>query len=320
MTRILVTGAGGFIGGHLLAHLAGTGLAVRAASRRLPSPGAFPERFEHCVIPGIGQATDWSRAVEGVDVVVHLAARAHTTETKRSDRDALRDVNVGGTRSLAQAAARAGVRRVVLISSSRAMGEESPEGRCYTEDSPCRPGDSYGQSKRDAEQALLEAAAGSATETVILRPPIVYGPGVRANFLRLLNLIRLGVPLPLGSVKNRRSILFVENLTSAIARCLDHPGAAGQVFLVADEQALSTRELVLRLGECLGRRPRLLSVPVPVLAAAVRILGRSEDIRRLTGSLLLSTARIRRALEWDPPFEAAEGLRRTAAWFQGSRS
>ena len=166
------------------------------------------------------------------------------------------------------------------------------------------------------EQALWETAAGSNMEVVIVRAPLVYGPRVGANFLRLLRAVDRGTPLPLGSVKNRRSLCYVENLTSAIMSCLDHPAAGGQVFLVADEQAPSTRELVCRLGELLGRSPRLLPIPILLLRIAGRISGKSDEIRRLTGSLLLSTAKIRQRLDWRPPFTLDDGLRTTVAWYR----
>ncbi|MBZ5497077.1 MAG: NAD-dependent epimerase/dehydratase family protein [Acidobacteriia bacterium] len=317
MSRVLVTGAGGFVGGHLCRRLAAAGLSIRAAARR-SLPYAIPgDRFQQCLIPGVGPTTDWTMAVEGVDSVVHLAARAHVLEA-RGERhlEAFREVNVEGSRSLAQASIRAGVRRLVMLSSIKAMGEETVVGQCYAEDSPCRPSDPYGISKREAEQALWETAAGSNMEVVIVRAPLVYGPRVGANFLRLLRAVDRGTPLPLGSVKNRRSLCYVENLTSAIMSCLDHPAAGGQVFLVADEQAPSTRELVCRLGELLGRSPRLLPIPILLLRIAGRISGKSDEIRRLTGSLLLSTAKIRQRLDWRPPFTLDDGLRTTVAWYR----
>ena len=317
MKRILVTGADGFVGGHLCTHLASAGLSIKAATRRPPHSTERMDSIEHCQIASIGRTTDWSAALEDVEAVVHLAARVHTLDARsKKDLKAFREVNVEGTRTLARACIRAGVRRIVMMSSVKAMGEETARDQPFAEDSPCRPRDAYGISKWEAEQTLWEVAAGSRMEVVILRAPLVYGPGVSANFLRLLRSIDRGVPLPLGSVKNVRSLLFVRNLTDAIAICLDHPAAAGQVFLVADQEAFSTRELVLQLAMLLRRNHRLVPVPTPVLRMGGWLLGRCEDIRRLTGSLRVSTAKIRGMLEWRPPFTAVEGLQSTVAWYR----
>jgi len=239
-----------------------------------------------------------------------LAARS------KRDLEAFREVNVEGTRTLARACIRAGVRRIVMMSSVKAMGEETAGDHSFAEDSPCRPCDAYGISKWEAEQTLSDVASGSGMEVVILRAPLIYGPGVGANFLRLVRSIDRGVPLPFGSVKNVRGLLFVQNLTDAIVLCLDHPAAAGQVFLVADQEEFSTRELVLQLGRHLQCNPRLVPVPIPILRMGGWVLGRSEDIRRLTESLRVSTIKIRRMLEWHAPFTAAEGLQSTVAWYR----
>jgi nucleoside-diphosphate-sugar epimerase len=245
----------------------------------------------------------------------------HVLETNaRKNLEAFSEVNVGGTRSLALASIRAGVRRLVLLSSLKAMGEETKGDQCYTEDSPCRPRDAYGISKWEAEQAVWEIAAGSRMEVVILRAPLIYGPGVGANFLRLIRAIDRGTPMPLGLVRNRRSLLFVRNLTSAILSCLDHPAAGGQVFLAADPEALSTRELVRRLAKLLGRSPRLLPVPTLFLRVGAGLLGRSDDFQRLTGSLLASTSKIRQQLSWQPPFTVDDGLHATVAWYRSRAS
>jgi nucleoside-diphosphate-sugar epimerase len=321
MNRVLVTGATGFVGRHLCGALAAAGLKVRAAARHPVSCVAGADAFESCLIPDIGPSTDWTEALDRVDMVVHLAARAHMLENgKPKNLEAFRSVNVEGTRSLARASIRAGIRRLVLLSSVKAMGEETPDGGCFTEESRCRPEDPYGISKWEAEEALREIAAGGSLEVVILRVPLIYGPRVEANFLRLLKAIDRGVPLPLGLARNRRSLLFVGNLTDAIRLCLDHAAAGNMVLLVADEESISTLELVRRLGKFLGCRPRIFPVPVPLLRMAGRLLGRTDDVRRLTGSLLVSTDKIRRLLNWRPPYTAVDGLRRTAFWYRNGDS
>lgn len=319
MRRILVTGAGGFIGGHVCEQLAASS-AIRAASRRSFSCIAPSDGLEHCSVDIAGAATDWDAAVAGVDAVVHLAARAHILGADAArNLEAFRVVNVEGTRSLTLASIRAGVRRLVMVSTVKAMGGETTGNQCYSEDSPCHPSDPYGVSKWEAEQVLRETAAGQKMEVVILRAPLVYGPGVGANFLRLLRALDRGIPMPFGLVNNKRSLLFVGNLVSAIAHCLDRPAAGGQVFLVADDNVLSTRELMLQLSKLMGRSLRLLPIPIQVLHFGGRILRRSDDVRRLTGSLLVSTTKIQQRLDWHPPFTVSAGLCSTVAWYQSSK-
>ncbi len=314
---MLVTGASGFVGGHLCAALAPEGWAVRAAVRSPEAAGRLPRGVEPFYVSGIGPETDWGEGLEGVDAVAHLAGRAHVTKEESADPlEAYREINVGGTRRLAEACAEAGVKRLVFVSSVKAVGEGSPVA--YTEESPCWPEDAYGVSKTEAEDALAGVSARTGLEAVVLRPPLVYGPGVKANFRMLMRLVRKGMPLPLGLVRNERSMIYVRNLTATISACIEHPAAAGETFFVADGESPSTRELVTRMG-CLMKRPaRLVPVPVPLLRLGGRVMGRSGQVDRLVGSLTVSTAKIRRLLGWSPQFSPDEGLRETVDWYVAS--
>jgi nucleoside-diphosphate-sugar epimerase len=316
--RVLVTGASGFIGGHLCAELSADGRAIRAAVRK--PPALIQALSEQVVIGEIGPGTDWSASLSEVDTVIHLAARSHLLEAK-SGRDlaAYRQVNVEGTRRLALACVSARVRRFVLMSSIKAVGECTRGDEWFSEDTDCHPVGPYGISKREAEEALWRAAEASGMEVVIIRTPLVYGQRVGANFLRLMQAIDRGMPLPLGAVHARRSLLFVGNLTSAIICSMDHPAAAGQVFHVADSESLSTKELALRLAKLMNRSVRLFPVPVRLLQAAASLMRRSEDIRRLTDSLLVSAEKIQKQLGWMPSFTVEEGLSHTVEWFNSRR-
>jgi nucleoside-diphosphate-sugar epimerase len=259
----------------------------------------------------IGATTEWAAALEGVDAVVHLAARVHMTKETIEDPDAAyRRVNSAGTARLAGLAASAGVRRFVYLSSVKIHGEgrETP----YREDDPPSPRDAYGISKWEAEQALR--SYGNRLEPVVLRPPLVYGPGVRANFLQLLRLVRRQVPLPLASVRNRRSLVYVGNLADAVTACLTHPDAARQTFLVSDGEDVSTPDLVRRLAVALGRSARLFPFPPSVVRAAARLLGCQNATERLLGSLTVDSSRIRAALGWTCPYTMFQGLKITADW------
>jgi nucleoside-diphosphate-sugar epimerase len=230
-----------------------------------------------------------------------------------SGRDALaefRRVNVGGSLALARAAAAAGVRRFVFISSVKVHGEATAPGRPFREDDPPAPMDAYGISKMEAEQALWEVSAATGMELVIIRPPLVYGPGVKANFAALVRLVRRGWPLPLGAIHNQRSLVSLDNLVDLIMTCLRHPRAADEAFLVSDGQDLSTTELVRCLGKALGRVPVLVPVPATLLRGLAAATGRSEVVQRLCGTLQVDVTRARQLLGWSPPVPVAEGLRR----------
>jgi nucleoside-diphosphate-sugar epimerase len=225
-----------------------------------------------------------------------------------------RRVNVAGSRRLAQQAAAAGARRLVFMSTIKVNGERTAE-RAYTEDDAPRPEDAYGISKQEAEQALREVAQKTGLEFVVLRPPLVYGPGVKGNFLRLMNLVARGVPLPLGAVDNRRSFIYIGNLAGAIVRALEAPQAAGRTYLVSDGEDVSTPDLVRALARALGVKPRLLSLPLAALVLAATLTGKRGEFTRLAGSLRVDSSRIRRELDWRPPFTLAQGLELTAKWY-----
>ena len=310
-----MTGASGFVGGHLCTALLDAGWTVRAVVRSSGAANDLPQGVELLHVPGVGSATDWGEGLEGVDAVAHLAGRAHVTEDEAADPlEAYREINVGGTRRLAEACAWAGVRRLVFVSSVKAVGEGAPVA--YDEEMTRRPEDAYGVSKMEAEDALAEVSARTGLEAVVLRPPLVYGPGVKANFRALMGLVRRGVPLPLGLVRNERSLVYVQNLADAISVCLEHPAAAGETFFVADGESPSTGEFVTRMGRMMKRQARLVPVPVPVLRLGGRMTGRSGQVDRLVGSLTLSTAKIRRLLGWSPPFSLDDGLRETVDWYE----
>ena len=311
---MLVTGASGFVGVHLCPELLDAGWAVRAAVRSPEAAERLPRGVEPFYVTGIGLETDWGEGLDRVDVVVHLAGRAHVTKEESADPlDAYREINLGGTRRLAEACAGAGVKRLVFVSSVKAVGEGAPI--TYTEETPRRPEDAYGVSKMEAEDALAEVAARTGLEAVVLRPPLVYGPGVKANFRMLMGLIRRRLPLPLGLVRNERSMVYVRNLTATLSTCLVHPAAAGETFFVADGESPSTGELVQKMGRLMKRPARLVPVPVPLLRLGGRLTGRSGQVDRLVGSLTVSTAKIRRLLGWSPGYSMDDGLRETVDWY-----
>ncbi len=311
--RILVTGASGFVGAVLCRELVASGHAVRAAVRRTGPPGVAPPELQQVPIPDIAAEFDRRALLDGVGAVVHLAAIAHRSVGSDAE---LRRVNVDGTVRLAEAAA-GFVRRFVFLSSVKVHGEDSGSG-AYEEADALRPEDSYGRSKLEAERALTGIAALSGMELVLIRPPLVYGPGVRANFLRLLGWVDSGLPLPFASVRNRRSLIYLGNLVDAIARCVEHPAARGP-FLVSDAETVSTPDLVSRIAGALGRPARLLPAPSALLRAAGTIAGRRDEIRRLIGNLVVDPSRARRLLDWRPPHTLDEGLAETARWFKSAR-
>jgi len=310
--KVLVTGANGFIGRALCAHLRAAGTALRAAVRAVVPPLPAGERVpaDYVAVGGISGETDWGAALDGVTHLVHLAGWAHDGGASRAEAERLsRTINVEGTARLARQAAAAGVRRFVFLSSVKAAGERSG-ALPLSESSPPVPEDPYGASKLAVERMLGDLAGGG-METVILRPPLVYGPGVRANFLRLLRLVDRGVPMPLGSVRNMRSLVYLGNLVSAIEACLVSPAAAGETFFVSDGEDVSTPDLIRRIASAMGRPARLFPFPVRLLRLGFRLAGRAAEFGRLADSLAVDATKIRAVLGWEPPFTLDQGLRDT---------
>jgi nucleoside-diphosphate-sugar epimerase len=317
--KVLLTGATGFVGRGLLARLCQEeGVQVRAAVRA-PATG-FPESVEVVCIDGLSVAQSWVEALRGVDVVIHAAARVHVMDEQSADPLAeFRAVNVEATRHLAQQAAEAGVKRLVFVSSVKVNGEETEAGHPFTSDAQPNPQDPYGQSKLEAEQALFEIAAKTGLEVVVVRPPLVYGPGVKANFASLMGALQRRLPLPFASIDNRRSLVARDNLVDLLLLCARHPRAAGQVFLASDGEDMSTAQLCKRLSLALGVRPRLLPVPAWALRLLGRLTGRSQQIQRLLGSLQVDISAARERLGWVPPASVERSLRETAVAFQAGR-
>lgn len=318
--KVLVTGATGFIGRALCRHLLQHGWSVRAASRIGSSATAIPSEAETVRIASVDAETDWAGALDGVDSVVHLAARVHVMHESSPDPlGAFRTVNTEGTRRLAAMAAESGVRRIVYLSSIKVNGEQTAD-KPFTESDVPRPDEAYGMSKWLAEQALWDTTRGTRLEVVVVRTPLVYGPNAPGNFNRLLRFIRLGIPLPLGSVRNQRSFVYVENLCDAIRVCLQHPAAVGRTFLLSDGEDISTPGLVWLLSHYLGRRSRLIPFPTSLLEAGANLLGFHDETERLLGSLRVDSSAIRQALGWSPPYSMREALRDTARGYLASRS
>ncbi|MEJ0037594.1 MAG: NAD-dependent epimerase/dehydratase family protein [Gammaproteobacteria bacterium] len=309
--RILVTGASGFVGRVLCPELVARGASVRVALRSPVRSSA--EACERVVVGDIDSRTDWTEALQGVDCVLHLAARAHILDQSRGGPQPYFDTNALGTHRLAQAAVRAGVKRLVYLSSIKVNGEGRDAAYLAT-DTP-QPMDAYGTSKWQGEQHLHEIAAASSMEAVVIRSPLVYGPQVRANFLRLMKWVDKGVPLPLGAVRNRRSIVSVWNLADLLYTCVSSPAAAGGTFMVSDSVDLSTPELIRRIGVAMDRRVRLIPVPVLALRAAGALLGRRADIERLCGSLAVELGPTCATLSWRPPHTIESALGRTVEWY-----
>jgi nucleoside-diphosphate-sugar epimerase len=307
----LVTGAGGFVGKSLCAALSMRGLMVRAAVR---SVHGGSDEFDGVLIGAIDPKTDWSVALQGVSTVVHLAGRVHIMKDVAEDPlSEFRRVNVESTLSLASQAAAAGVKRFVFISSVKVNGESTRPGSAFTETDAPSPQDAYAQSKHEAEQGLRQIAAETGMEVVIIRPPLVYGPGVKANFAALVRGVRRGWPLPLGALRNRRSLVGLGNLVDFIVTCTTHPQAANQTFLVSDGQDLSTADLVRALARAAGVPARLPSVPVWALRGAAALLGKGDAVQRLCGNLQVDITKAREVLGWVPPVSVEEGLRQAVA-------
>lgn len=290
------------------------GVTLRCAVRH--NSNKIAASTERLLISDLSGATDWGRAVSGTDAVVHAAARVHVMRNAGDDPLAeFRRVNVDGTINLARQAVQAGARRFVFISSIKVNGEETQPGAYYSADDLPAPVDPYGQSKHEAEVGLRQLAADTGLEVVIIRPPLVYGPGVKGNFLALLRWVSREIPLPFAAVKNERSLIALDNLVDLIVAALTHPSAANQTFLASDGQDLSTPSLVRRTAAAMDKRARLFAVPPQALLAAARLFGRESAAKRLCGSLQVDIRKTRETLRWNPPVAVDDALRQTARHF-----
>ena len=316
--RILVTGANGFIGHSLCAEAMRCGFRVRGATR---STCELPAGTESAVIGEIDSKTDWADTLRGVDVVIHLAARVHVMKDIASDPLAeFLNVNLYGTVNLAQQAARAGVKRFVYVSSIKVNGEQTTGTRAFVETDKPDPQDAYAISKWQAEQALRHIARETGMEVVILRPPLVYGPGVKGNFLELMDVVYKGVPLPLAGIHNARSLVYLENLVSALIACATHASAVGKTYLVRDGEDVSIPDLIRQLANGMGRSARIFPVPVKLLRGLGALFGRRDSIGRLIESLRIDDRNIRKDLGWKPKYTLQQGLQITSGWYGEQRS
>ncbi len=316
MSNILITGATGFVGQRLLAMLNERGHQCRAAVRRASS--SVDVASESIVVGDIDANTDWSAAVQDIDTVVHLAARVHVMHDQADNPLAeFRKINLDGTCSLARAAAQAGVKRFVYISTIKVNGEVTKD-KPFRADSIPAPSDPYAIAKWEAEKALREISQQTGLEVVVIRPPLVYGPGVKANFLNLIKLVRKHIPLPLAGIDNQRTLVALDNLVDLIICCCVHPAAAGQVFLAGDDETVSTAELINRIANSLGQRSPVFFFPPVIMAWAAGLLGKQAVWKRLAGSLAVDNSAAKQRLGWKPVTTMDEELTRIAASMGGS--
>lgn len=318
MTRVLITGASGFVGRAVCKRALSLGMKVKGSHRSAGSRSLVPKGVEKIQIASVNADTDWSNSLIGVDVVIHLAGRVHVAkETAVSPLTAYREVNTAGTEQLARAAAAAGIKRLVYVSTIKVNGEQTVSAPFTEADAP-RPVDAYAISKWESEQALHRIRTESGLEIVILRPPLVYGIGVGANFSRLLHLVHRCIPLPLASVSNCRSLIYVQNLADAILVSATHPRAAGQTFLISDGEDVSTPELIRRIAEAMGLPSRMFRCAPSLLNAVASIVGKSAEVGRLLGSLAMDSTRFGSETGWIPPYSLSQGLKETARWYLAS--
>lgn len=316
--KYLVTGATGFVGKTLCDSLLNEDCEIVAPCRS-PQLHAGNKRLKFKQIADLDSSINWQPFLFGVDVVVHLAARVHVmTDNTVDPLTEYRRVNVDGTLNLAHQAVKAGVKRFVYISTIKVNGEETTPGQPFTADDDPSPFDHYAVSKYEAEIGLQKLAASKGMEVVVVRPPLVYGPGVKANFLLMMRILKMGIPLPLGSVKNARSLVSLDNLVDLIITCTKHPKAANEIFLVSDGEDLSTTTLLRRLASALGKSAYLVPIPVSILYFSARLLGKLDVSKRLLGWLQVDISKSKELLGWMPKQTIEAGLRKTADHFLAS--
>ena len=318
--NILLTGATGFVGNSLLLRLKNgdKNYNLSVVLRKLIA--ISPDMANRLLVDSLSNTTKWGTLLKGANVVIHCAARVHVMQDNSTDPlNEYRLVNVAGTLNLARQAAESGVKRFIFLSSIKVNGEQTDAGQAFTVDGATSPSDPYGISKLEAEQGLREIAATTGMELVIIRPPLVYGPGVKANFEKMVQWLSKGVPLPLANIQNKRSMVAIDNLVDLIVTCIDHPAAANQTFMVSDGDDLSTSDLLRRMAAALepytGKDARLFYVPPALLTIGAKLVGKPDMAQRLCASLQVDISKTRKILGWKPPISVDEGLRRVAVGF-----
>ena len=319
MTKILITGATGFVGRALFKNLK----SKKKYLAHLTTRTNQEELFEGGKVFNIGEIdsnTNWNDALDGVDCIVHCAARAHTTENKQTVLlNAYRRINVDGTKNLAKQAVAIGIKRFIFLSSIKVNGEETIATKSFKYNDISQPEDAYGITKWEAEQALLEISKQTGLEVVIIRPPLVYGEGVKGNFLRLLDIVYKQIPLPFAKINNLRSFVGLDNLIDLIICCIEHPRAGGKTFLVSDGEDLSTTDLIRKLSKFMNKSPRLFQFPQLIIQLTARLVGKSLEVKRLLGSLRIDNSYAREILGWSPVLSLDESLAKTVRWYLKNR-
>lgn len=305
--KILVTGSSGFVGSRVVELAEKVVWEVVSVVRKAVKQK--PYRF---AVSSIDAATDWSGAFDGVDCVVHCAARVHQmNESEQDALEAYRETNTLGTVTLARQAADAGVKRFVFVSSIKVNGEFSELNSPFEPVLNCTPQDSYGLSKYEAEVELAKLSKETGLEVVIIRPPLVYGPGVKANFLSMMRLIDKGIPLPFGAIKNRRSLVYLDNLSNLILLCCEHPLASGHTFLASDDHDVSTTQLMRTIALSMGKTPRLIPIPMSWIELSASVLKKQQVAQRVCGNLQVDICLTKEILGWTPPVTFKQGIKRT---------
>ena len=310
----MITGVSGFIGSALANVLSEKDASIRGAVRS--KSNSTPAYVEQVDIGNILPNTDWNLALNNIDVVIYLAARVHVMQDTANDPlSEFRYINTEATLNLAEQAAKKGVKRFIYLSSIKVNGEKTLPGFPFTEEDTCIPVEPYASSKYEAEQGLLKLAEETQMEVVIIRPPLVYGPKVKANFLYMMKWLYKGIPLPFGAIHNKRSFVGIDNLVDLILTCIEHPAAANQIFLVSDDEDLSTTELLMRVSRALDKKSCLFPVNQKLLELCLKLIGKKDLALRFCGSLQVDISKTKKLLDWTPPVSVDNGLRKTAEYF-----
>ena len=317
MTKICVTGATGFIGSKLSLKLSQLSYDVLAPVRNLSSNSlSLNQNLKYIKVEKEGSSLNYSKILKQVDTVIHCAARTHVVkEVEKSPQIAYQKINVEETLNLATQAASFGVKRFIFLSSIKVNGEKTLRSESFKHNDIAMPEDAYGVSKLEAEKVLRELSDRTGLEIVIIRAPLVYGEGVKGNFLRLLNLTNKKIPLPFARINNIRSLVGLDNLIDLIICCIDHPKAAGQIFLISDNESISTPELIKRIGAAMGKSTRLFPVPLSIFKLLGRLMGKSYEVDKLLGSLMVDSSHTRQILGWKPILSLDDGLNKTVQWY-----